>query len=84
MPTSYINTELNRTDLLSKPVKNSESRRTRVRMILHDMYWYSTYKKGDGVNIEKNNGENPWLKCNVHSGEIRSEESIDQINGRTI
>ena len=36
--TGYINTELNPADLLSKPVKNVESRRTKVRMILHDIY----------------------------------------------
>ena len=36
--TGCINTELNPADLLSKPVKNGESRRTKVRMILHDIY----------------------------------------------
>ena len=36
--TGYINTELNPADLLSKPVKNGESRRTKIRMILHDIY----------------------------------------------
>ena len=36
--TGYINTELNPADLLSKPVKNGESRRNKVRMILHDIY----------------------------------------------
>ena len=36
--TGYINTELNPAYLLSKPVKNGESRRNKVRMILHDIY----------------------------------------------
>ena len=36
--TGYINTELNPADLLSKSVKNGESRRTKDRMILHDIY----------------------------------------------
>ena len=36
--TGYINTDLNPADLISKPVKNGESRRTKVRMILYDIY----------------------------------------------
>ena len=36
--TGYINIELNPADLLSKPVKNGGSRRTKVRMILHYIY----------------------------------------------
>ena len=36
--TGYINTDLNPADLLSKLEKNGESRRTKVRMILHYRY----------------------------------------------
>ena len=36
--TGYINTKLNPVDVLSKPVKNSDDRKVKVRRIVHDNF----------------------------------------------